>query len=241
MAAINRFVTNLDLIPDADDIKYDENIGFALSYPLRADQGVLEYFDGEVTVVRSEDEFFADFGEPLEQGDLVITGPDTVAVIQLNSRAQVKLRENTKLWIDSLVEQASQVSLDTGGVFAKVTRVAGIAAGAEEFKVRTPTVVAGVRGTEFFVAYGRTVEEEPDLWLCVNEGSVEVSVPTTGQSVVVEEGEGINILSGLRATDPKFYPWTQKLNWNFDSESGEVFDDTNLDEAYADLLDQDYD
>ena len=98
-----------------------------------------------------------------------------------------------------------------------------------------------MRGTEFFVAYGRTIEDEPDLWLCVNEGAVEVSVPSTGQSVVVEEGEGINILAGLRTTEPKFYPWTLELNWNFDAESGGVFDDTDLDGAYADLLNQDYD
>jgi len=85
------------------------------------------------------------------------------------------------------------------------------------------------------------VEEEPDLWLCVNEGTVEVAIPTTGQSVMVKQGEGINILAGLRATEPRFFPWTRELNWNFDPGTGDVYDNTNLDDAYADLLDQDYD
>jgi hypothetical protein len=75
----------------------------------------------------------------------------------------------------------------------------------------------------------------------VNEGEVAVEVPDTGESTVVREGEGINILDGVRLTDAQFYDWTRDLTWNMDPDRGEVFDDTNLDEAYADLLDQDYD
>ena len=101
-------------------------------------------------------------------------------------------------------------------------------------------MVAGVRGTEFFVAYGRTVDIEPDIWLCVNEGSVDVAIVKTGESVIVNEGEGINILAGNMLTTPEFYTWTEDLNWNTDPDSGSVLDDTNLDSAYSDLLDQDY-
>ena len=209
--------------------------------PLFADQGVVEYFEGDVTILRGEEELFADFGESLEAGDLVITGTRSLAVIRLNERAQVKLRENTHLLIDSASQKAA-VTLQSGGVFARVARsLETMGERAAGFEIRTPTVVAGVRGTEFFVAYGRTVEEEADLWLCVNEGIVEVSVPSTGEAVVVNEGEGINILGGVRATKPRFFPWTVELNWNFDPDAGEILDNTDLEGAYADLLDQDYD
>ena len=209
--------------------------------PLCADQAFIEYFEGDVSVIRGTEDFFADFGEPLDAGDLIMTGPGSLAVISVNERVQVKLRENTDLWIDSVAENAA-VTLRSGGVFARVARsIETIGKRAAGFEVKTPTVVAGVRGTEFFVAYGRTVEEEPDLWLCVNEGRVEVAVPSTGESVTVEEGEGINILAGLRTTTPRFFPWTLELNWNFDPEAGEIVDETDLDAAYADLLDQDYD
>ncbi len=70
---------------------------------------------------------------------------------------------------------------------------------------------------------------------------MEVTVPQTGESTVVPKGEGVNILAGIRVTDPRFYEWTTELNWNFDPDSGEVIDETDLDQAYADLLDQDYD
>jgi hypothetical protein len=216
-------------------------IGMFAAAPLFADQALIEYFEGEVTVVSGTDEFFPDFGEPLVAGDLITTGAHSLAVIRLNDRAQVKLRENTQLWIDSAAQDAA-VTLGSGGVFARVARsIETMGRRAAGFEVKTPTVVAGVRGTEFFVAYGRTVEEEPDLWLCVNEGVVDVTVPSTGQKVAVEEGEGINVLAGLRATEPRFFPWTRELNWNFDPEEGEVYDDTDLEGAYADLLDQDYD
>jgi len=206
-----------------------------------ADDGVIEYVDGDVEVVGPAGRVDAEFGMPVTDGDVVATGPAGVAVVRLNSRSQVKLRENTQLRIDSVSEQAA-VTLNTGGVFARVARTAaGAAQRAFSFEVRTPSVVAGVRGTEFFVAYGRAIEDEPDLWLCVNEGSVEVDVPTTGQSVIVEEGEGINILGGLRATKPRFYPWTRELNWSLDPNAGDIADHTNLDAAYSDLLDQDYD
>jgi hypothetical protein len=98
-----------------------------------------------------------------------------------------------------------------------------------------------VRGTEFFVAYGKTIDAKPDVWLCVNSGAVEVTIPDTGQTVVVKQGLGINIVGGAHITSPKPYPWTRKLNWNIDPRSGKVDDYTSLDQAYSDLLNQDYD
>jgi ferric-dicitrate binding protein FerR (iron transport regulator) len=127
------------------------------------------------------------------------------------------------------------VGLTRGSLFSRVAkRLTG------RYSVRTDAAVAGVRGTEFFVAYGRRIDELPDVWLCVNEGSVEVSVARTAQTVIVSQGEGINIVGGLKLTPPRRYAWTRRLNWNSDPAKGEVLDRTNLDQAYSDLLDQDY-
>ena len=204
-------------------------------------EGVIEYVSGTVVIERDGRVFDADFGDQVSGGDVVATEADGVTVIRLNDRSQVKLRENTRIRIDSVTEQAA-VTLNAGSLFARVARQsAAVARTAAGFEVRTPTVVAGVRGTEFFVAYGRTVEDAPDLWLCVNEGTVAVAVAGAGEPTLVQEGEGLNILAGRRATDPRRYPWTRELNWNFDPTAGDVADATNLDAAYADLLDQDYD
>ena len=201
-----------------------------------ADVSRIEYVEGDVWVESAGQRTFADFGTGLSPGDLVITGENGVAVIRVSESSQIKLRENTTVAVDDVAGVGS-VELRQGGLFARAQRVAT----GRAFEVRTPTVVAGVRGTDFFVAYGRTIEDRPDLWLCVNSGSVEVSIPETGDVTVVNEGEGVNILAGLRTTQPRFYPWTLELNWNFDPAEGDVRDTTDLDGAYADLLDQDYD
>jgi hypothetical protein len=196
--------------------------------------GVVTYADGEVTVSRGGARADAVPGTAVGEGDAVSTGSDSVAVIRLPDGSEVKLREKTTLAMDSL-EGSAKLSLRSGGVFSRVTRqLAG------KYTVTAGRAVAGVRGTEFFVAYGKTVDAQPDVWLCVNSGTVEVSVPETGQSVLVPQGTGINIIAGSRITAPRSFPWTRGLNWNTDPASGKVADRTNLEQAYSDLLDQDY-
>ncbi len=198
-------------------------------------EGEIVYTDGEVFVSQGTNETEAFIGMKVSEGDTLETLEDSLAVIRLAEGTEIKMRESTVLSLDSLGRQVS-VNLTKGGVFSRVYRQA-----VDRYDVRTQNAVAGVRGTEFFMAFGKTIDEKPDVWLCVNEGSVEVSIAETKEKVVVEEGLGINIVGGVKLTSPRFYPWTRELNWNTDPGAGEVKDTTNLDQAYSDLLDQDYD
>ena len=197
--------------------------------------GEFSYLDGEVSLIRSGDEQEAEIGMALMQGDVVTTGPESLAIINVEGQADLKLRENTRLLMDTLGDSFS-ATLSQGGVFSRVSKSLR-----RKYEIRTDAAVAGVRGTEFFVAYGRTIEELPDVWLCVNEGSVRIDVARTGESITVREGLGINIVAGTRLTKARRYPWTRRLNWNVDPSQGAVTDVTDLELAYADLLDQDYD
>lgn len=199
-----------------------------------AEDGIIAYFDGNVTVQRDGTTFDADFGFSVFQGDILETGENSLLILELNNKGELKLRENTILVLEGTGRETSLI-LNRGSVFSRVNKIVN-----GSFSIRTPSMVAGVRGTEFFVAYGRTIGTEPDVWLCVNEGAVDVSLTKTGESVLVKEGEGINILSGNKLTKPVFYPWTEDLNWNTDPDKGSVRDITNLNSAYSDLLDQDY-
>ncbi len=197
--------------------------------------GDIVYTYGEVVVHRRSSILPAEIGMPVGQGDVIETGGEAMAVISLRDGAEIKLRENTTLSLDSLGRRIS-VHLSTGGVFSRVNKqvISG-------FSVKTETAVMGVRGTEFFVAYGRTIDRYPDIWVCVNTGSVEVAILGTQDTLIVEEGKGINIVGGTNLTSAQRYPWTRKLNWNMDPVAGEVIDRTDLEQAYSDLLDQDYD
>jgi ferric-dicitrate binding protein FerR (iron transport regulator) len=197
--------------------------------------GQIVYTEGDVAWRNGSNTHDAAIGDPLGPGDVLVTGARSMAVIDLGNSTTVKLKEKTTLSIDSIGESTS-VKLTAGGAFTTIARkLTG------RFTMNTQTAAAGVRGTEFFMAYGKTIDAQPDVWLCVNSGAVEVSIPETGQTVIVPKGLGINIVAGAKITNPKSYPWTRKLNWNIDPQSGTVDDTTSLENAYSDLLNQDYD
>ncbi|HEX4049209.1 MAG TPA: FecR family protein [Elusimicrobiota bacterium] len=177
-------------------------------------------------------------GAPLGDGDAVATGAGATAVVELADRTRLKLRESSRLVLNlpSARSTATEIFLSLGGVFAKVTKRRP----GEEFRVTTPTVAAAVRGTRFFTAYGRAGAGGRDLWVCVDEGVVEVRTSASKGALSVPAGKGVLIKSGRALTKPQAYDWTKKLNWNMDAGAGSVEDKTNLDAAYSDLLDQDY-
>jgi ferric-dicitrate binding protein FerR (iron transport regulator) len=196
--------------------------------------GQIAYTEGTVTVTNGGTSQDAGPGTKVSAGDTVTTGTDGLAVIDLSNATQIKLRENTSLVVDAIGD-AAQVSLTTGGVFTHILKkLAG------SFSLRAGETVAGVRGTEFFVAFGKTIDNERDVWLCVNEGLVDVSVPSASQDVLVPAGQGINIVGGMKLTAPYRYKWTRGLNWNMDPAGGSLEDHTSLDQAYGDLLNHDY-
>jgi ferric-dicitrate binding protein FerR (iron transport regulator) len=197
--------------------------------------GQVVYTEGDVSWRNGSNTHDAAIGDPLGPGDVIVTGAQSLAVIDLANGTTVKLKEKTTLAVDSIGDTTA-VTLTAGAAFTTIARkLTG------RFSVNTQTAVAGVRGTEFFVAYGKTIDAKPDVWLCVNSGTVEVTIPDTGQTVLVQKGLGINIVGGERINSPRRYPWTLKLNWNIDPRAGTVDDRTSLDQAYSDLLNQDYD
>ena len=193
---------------------------------------------GDVTIESKEGGHLGKSGAALLPGDSVSTAAGATAVIELPDGSRLKLRELSKLAVTlpagkSLVTEAY---LTLGSVFAKVSkRLAG-----HEFRVRTTSAVAAVRGTEFFTAYGRSKGKARDLWVCVNEGAVDVETTKSKKVLQVPAGKGVLLKSGLDLTKPQAFEWTKTLNWNMDAEKGGLEDKTNLDGAYADLLDQDY-
>lgn len=198
----------------------------------------LAYASGPVTVRDKTGSHRGAKGERLATGDEVWTGKDGAAVIALADGSRLKLTESSRLTLTlpTAASPSAEFRLSLGGVFAKVAKQA---LGAS-FRVRTETAVAAVRGTRFFTAYGRKRAGKRDLWVCVDEGLVDVGTDASPRPLGVPAGKGVLVKSGLDLTSPQAYDWTKKLNWNMDPAAGEVRDRTNLDSAYTDLLDQDY-
>ena len=201
-----------------------------------ADVAKLTHVKGDVTVEAGGTGRLAKAGTAVPSGASVATARGATALLELPDGSRLKLRESSRLKVNLPGPRSAvtEAVLSMGGVFARVVKRPPGA----EFRVRAGTAVAAVRGTEFFTAFGRPGERGDDLWVCVGKGVVDVAAG--GKARPVREGEGVLIPGGAEVTKPKFYPWTKTLNWNMDPDAGEVEDDTKLDAAYADLLDQDY-
>ncbi|MFH0765091.1 MAG: FecR domain-containing protein [Calditrichota bacterium] len=124
------------------------------------------------------------FGTPLDDGDWVKTGKDGFcALIFTDDKSQIKLRENTEITIegkrDNQSNIAKRISLEVGQLYAKVDQQRG------SLQIATPTSVASVKGTEFWVV----VFEDGTTVVVTIEGVVELINRFSGKIVEIRPGQ----------------------------------------------------
>jgi ferric-dicitrate binding protein FerR (iron transport regulator) len=193
--------------------------------------GRLSFSRGVVTA----DGQAAKAGQSLDAGQVLATGPDSVALVKLPDSSIVKLNPDSRIRLDRVLAGATELTIEAGAVFSEVSKQKA----GRRFMIRAKGVTMGVRGTRFFASLGKSRKQGDDVWMCVNEGTVEISGPGDSKPALVHEGEGVLVPGGKGATPPRKYEWTKALNWNMQPEKGEVLDRTKID--YADLLEQSYD
>ena len=124
-------------------------------------------------------------GDVCGKGTKIKTGAGAEAFVSWGDGNSVKIKEMSQITLDNLMKDGakstSNVTLDKGKGFAK----AGKLSGGSSFEVKTPTAVAGVRGTGF--EFG-----ESDI--SVVEGSVSMKVG--GEEIIIEEGMMITVIEG---------------------------------------------
>jgi hypothetical protein len=130
----------------------------------------------------------------LNQGSRVVVSPGGFVSLRLADGSLVRLFSNSNLKLESLPSarnagaQASPtvLLLDKGSLDAEVVRKN---AGGLGFEVRSPSAVAGVRGTRF----GVTVQENGDFVGDVRRGRVAVNALGSQKSVELEAGRGVKV------------------------------------------------
>ncbi|HOP08415.1 MAG TPA: FecR family protein [candidate division Zixibacteria bacterium] len=141
----------------------------------------------------------------LGEGHSVRTGPDGEAVLTWFAGNVIKLSPLTMMKVDTLKKDEagsnkSGIDIAEGRIYAKAAKLAN---DDSLFEVRTPTAIAGVRGTAFTVDHdatnrksafvvveGRVVVTAQDVDQMVEPGhrvSVEINKPPTGPSRVREQ------------------------------------------------------
>lgn len=124
------------------------------------------------------------FGTVLDDGDKIQTGKDGYAIlIFTDDKSQIKLTSMTEVTIegkrDANANISKRIALEVGQVLAKVQQQKGT------LQIATPTSVASVKGTEFWVV----VYEDGTTQVVTLEGLVELINTQSGRIVDVKPGQ----------------------------------------------------
>jgi len=99
-------------------------------------------------------------GEEVRPSDTIKTGDNSYAVIQFGDLALVTIKSNTVLKIENVAIKVNKIGLrqENGTSFSKLVKKGS------DFSIKTPTIVASVRGTSFSLSFDR------------NDGKTSISV-----------------------------------------------------------------
>ena len=128
---------------------------FASSFAMTADNtGMVVASRGTVTAEVGGDQRPLKQGDDIFINDQIITGNKSFVVLQFVDGAKVTVRPNSAMLIEDYVyngnsQDVATLSLVSGGL--RVITGAMAKSNPENYKVRTPVALMGVRGTEFAV------------------------------------------------------------------------------------------
>jgi len=131
--------------------------------------GNFTFIKGDVTVNSKK----VTIGTPVRSKDVVNVSDASGAIIQFSTGALITLKANTELEVSKLLygsdgKPGIELNQQKGSTFSKIQP------GKAEYKISTPTAVAGVRGTAFNISVGGAGKTEIQLL----QGKVAVSKPS---------------------------------------------------------------
>ncbi|GIX42038.1 MAG: hypothetical protein KatS3mg129_1771 [Leptospiraceae bacterium] len=123
----------------------------------------------------------------LNENDIIKTEKDAYVNLQLSNGVLIRVGGNTQITLNKIVRKDNNeefgIQLSQGEVLSKVEKDKKKKI---KLDIQSPTAIASVRGTEFFVE-----AEKDSSTIAVNEGKVEVSSIDGSQKQTVEAGEKI--------------------------------------------------
>ena len=129
-------------------------LGFATA-GLAADAGEIKTASGSVHLERAGKKLPASVGTPVQQSDTVVTGADGAAGIVFTDNSRLSIGPNTVLGIDKYAfdstTHAGQFDANLKKGTLAVVSGKMVKQSPESMRVRTPSSIMGVRGTEFVV------------------------------------------------------------------------------------------
>ncbi len=137
-------------------------------------------------------------------GSTVRTKANGRLELQFDDRSILRLDKNTEIKL--LGEQEERgVLITLGNIWARVQSTLGMS----KFKIKTPSVVAGVRGT---IVRAEVTEEDESI--AVDEGEVEVTTPESDTPVILKRNQVLRGRRGGRFGPQSFDPQARE-KWEF--------------------------
>jgi hypothetical protein len=118
--------------------------------------GKVKYLKGSAEIFRSGTGKWKQvkLSSKIEFGDSIKTGPESQVEIGFGNDNTIKIDENAKIVVKELSDPDEGGTIEVFNCFGTVlSNIKKLARGRKEFTVRTPTSVAAIRGTFFFVSY----------------------------------------------------------------------------------------
>lgn len=144
---------------------------------------------GDVKIITASGEKKAAIADKLAINDTIITGKKSVADLTYGSSGIIRISENSRVSIAVIAGDTStesMINLDKGKVFLTLGKLQNTG-----FRVKTPTVVASVRGTSFVVS----ADTVKGARLSVMKGTVTVVPVQKGEAI---EGKEISVGAGQK-------------------------------------------
>jgi len=180
-----------------------------LALPLSAQNSDVVYLEGWVDVKTGSGDISELFmGDQVRVGETVITGDDGLAELQPEAGSRIIIHPGTVFSLQERTvngQKRSVVSTSLGSVAFRFNKMTGA-----EPDIATPSMVAGVRGTEFTVFAGA----DGSSLIMVESGAV--AVESQGRSVDLAPNEGVEVQPG-EAPGEKFRVMRGSLDfsaWN---------------------------
>jgi hypothetical protein len=128
----------------------------AVSFPvLAADVGLVKVSKGSVQIERNGAKIAAPVGAAVQTSDVIVTGADGSAGITFTDNSLVSVGPNSVFAIDKYRFDSTTHAGEFEGSLRKgrLAAISGkmVKASPESMKIRTPSAIMGVRGTEFVV------------------------------------------------------------------------------------------
>lgn len=120
-----------------------------------ADIGLIKVANGSVEIQRGDSRLPAKVGTALQTADVVVTGAESSAGITFTDNSLVSVGPNSVFAIDKYsFDSTTHAGLFEGSLRqGRLAAVSGkmVKQSPESMKIRTPSAIMGVRGTEFVV------------------------------------------------------------------------------------------